>query len=120
MSFANAGGGSFEILRATGVFVITQTPAYSNSSQLPRHPSFIKKGTMWCSATLEKKLPAFFNIFIKKAGILIKVHPLSLRYSEITEFKVQIMQKITGVFDKNIQKHREIINNFIYYTLNKK
>ena len=78
MSFANAGGGSFEILRATGVFVITRTPAYSNSSQLPRHPSgatpsFIKKGTMWCSATLEKKLPAFFNIFIKKAGTEIKV-----------------------------------------------
>ena len=57
-------------------------------------------------------MPAFFNIFIKKAGILIKV--------QSTEFKVQIMQKIPGVFVCFYQKHREIINNFIYHTLNKK
>ena len=57
-------------------------------------------------------MPVFFNILIKKAGILIKV--------QSTEFKVQIMQKIIGVFVYFYQKHREIINNFIYYTLNKK
>ena len=46
-------------------------------------------------------LPAFFNILIKNTGILIKV--------QSTEFKVQIMQKTTGVFDKNIQKHRYLL-----------